>query len=112
ENTRDACHYLWSLHQRGVLDLDFDYMEYEVAHHVPCHVRALEIGTPAANLLRLIPGLKVHVIEKGCSGMAGTWGLKRRNYRNSLRIGLPLISEVRDGPYHAAVTECSTCAIQ
>lgn len=112
ENTQDACHYLWQLHQRGELKLDFDWQDMEVAHHVPCHLRALEVGTPSANLLRLVPGLKVHNVEKGCSGMAGTWGLKRRNYRNSLRIGLPLISEVRDGPYHAAVTECSTCAMQ
>ena len=44
--------------------------------------------------------------------MAGTWGLQRKNYRNSLRIGLPLIAEIRDGPYQAAMTECSTCAIQ
>lgn len=112
ENTQDACHYLWQLHQRGELKLDFQWQNLEVAHHVPCHLKALEVGTPSANLLRLVPGLKVHNVEKGCSGMAGTWGLKRRNYRNSLRIGLPLISEVRDGPYHAAVTECSTCAMQ
>jgi FAD/FMN-containing dehydrogenase/Fe-S oxidoreductase len=112
ENTQDACHYLWQLHQRGGLQLDFQPQEYEVAHHTPCHLRALEVGTPSVNLLRLVPGLKVHSIEKGCSGMAGTWGLKRRNYRTSLRIGLPLISEVRDGPYHAAMTECSTCAMQ
>ncbi len=112
ENTQDACHYLWQLHQRGGLQLDFQPQQYEVAHHTPCHLRALEIGTPSVNLLRLVPGLGVHSIEKGCSGMAGTWGLKRRNYRTSLRIGLPLISEVRDGPYHAAMTECSTCAMQ
>ncbi len=112
ENTMDACHYLWTLHQRGGLQLDFQPQEYEIAHHTPCHLRALEVGTPSVNLLRLVPGLKVHSIEKGCSGMAGTWGLKRRNYRTSLRIGLPLISEVRDGPYHAAMTECSTCAMQ
>lgn len=112
DNTQDASHYLWQLHQRGGLALDFEYQDYEVAYHVPCHLRALEVGTPSANLLRLVPGLTVHQIEKGCSGMAGTWGLKRKNYRNSLRIGLPLISEVRDGPYHAATTECSTCAMQ
>lgn len=112
DNVMEACHYLWQLHQRGGLSLNFTPQEYDVAHHVPCHLKALEVGAPSENLLRLVPGLKVHAIEKGCSGMAGTWGLKRRNYRNSVRVGLPLISEVRDGPYHVAMTECSTCAIQ
>lgn len=112
DNAMEACHYLWRLHQQGGLKLNFLPQEYEVAHHVPCHLKALEVGAPSENLLRLVPGLKVHAVERGCSGMAGTWGLKRRNYRNSVRVGLPLISEVRDGPYHAATTECSTCAIQ
>lgn len=112
ENTQEACHYLWQLHQQGELKLDFDWQDFEFAQHVPCHLKALEIGVPSANLLRLVPGIKVQTVEKGCSGMAGTWGLRRRNYRNSLRIGLPLISEVRDGPYQAAVTECSACAMQ
>ena len=112
ENTQDACEYLWKLHQRGGLQLDFQPQEYDIAYHVPCHLKALEIGTPSENLLRLVPGLKVHRVEKGCSGMAGTWGLRRRNYRNSLRIGLPLIAEIRNGPYLAAMTECSTCAMQ
>lgn len=112
ENTRDACDYLWHLHQRGRLQLDFQTQDYEIAHHVPCHLHALEIGTPSENLLRLIPGIRVHRVEKGCSGMAGTWGIKQANYRNSLRIGLPLITEIRDGPYHVAMTECSTCAMQ
>ncbi len=112
DNTQDACEYLWKLHQRGGLQLDFLPQELEIAHHVPCHLKALEIGIPSENLLRLVPGVRVHRIEKGCSGMSGTWGMKRRNYRNSLRIGLPLIVEVRDGPYDAAMTECSTCAMQ
>ena len=50
-------------------------------------LRALASGTPGENLLRLIPGIGVHRIERGCSGMAGLWGLNRENYRTSLRAG-------------------------
>ena len=45
------------------------------------------VGTPGENLLRLISGLQVFRVEKGCSGMAGTYGLKRENFRTSLRAG-------------------------
>jgi Fe-S oxidoreductase len=44
--------------------------------------------------------------------MAGLWGIKRENYRASLRAGLELISTVRDGPFQIGTTECSTCKMQ
>ena len=59
-----------------------------------------------------MPGGQVTRIEKGCSGMAGTFGLKRENYRSSLRAGWGLISALRDSPYQVGATECSTCKIQ
>ena len=83
-----------------------------MAYHAPCHLKALEVGEPGVNLLGLVPGLRLRRIEKGCSGMAGMFGFDKKNYRTSLRVGLPLILELRGGGYQAGVTECSTCRIQ
>ena len=44
--------------------------------------------------------------------MAGTWGLQRKNYRNSLRIGWPMISSVRKAVGSSPTTECSACKLQ
>ena len=44
--------------------------------------------------------------------MAGTYGLARKNYRNSLRAGWGLISAMRDGSFQAGATECSACKMQ
>ncbi len=112
EHTQEACHYLWQLHQRGRLKLDFHPQRISVGYHVPCHLRALGVGAPAENLLRLVPGLRVTRIEKGCSGIAGLYGVKRNNYRASLRAGLELISTVRHGSFQIGMTECSTCKMQ
>lgn len=112
QNAMEASHYLWRLHQQGQLKLDFHPLEMTVGYHVPCHLKALEVGVPGVNLLRLIPGLNVRQVEKGCSGMAGLYGMKRKNYRMSLRVGLPLITELRTAGFQAGVTECSTCRIQ
>ncbi|MEM8865091.1 MAG: anaerobic glycerol-3-phosphate dehydrogenase subunit C [Planctomycetota bacterium] len=112
ENTQEATQYLWNLHQQGALKLDFNPLAYRVAHHTPCHVRALGVGEPATNLLRLVPELRIVELEKGCSGMAGVYGLKKANYRSSLRAGLPLLTELRSGDYSFGATECSTCKIQ
>ena len=112
ENTSEACAYLWNLHLTGKLQLDLKPVNAAVGYHMPCHLKALGAGSPGENLLRLVPGLNVHRVEKGCSGMAGTFGLKKENYRNSLRAGWPLISAVRESTWQAGATECSACKIQ
>ncbi|MGI9428660.1 MAG: anaerobic glycerol-3-phosphate dehydrogenase subunit C [Bythopirellula sp.] len=112
ENTYEACHYLWRSHQRGKLQLDFSPLPTTLGFHTPCHMKALQVGTPAESLLELIPGLRLERLEKGCSGIAGMYGFKRENYRNSLRAGLPLLSAVRTGSFKVATTTCSTCKIQ
>ena len=111
-NTEEACSYLWRLHQKGQLELDLKPINFVVGYHQPCHARALDSKRSAENLLGLIPGLKVQVIEKGCSGMAGTYGIKRENYRSSLRAGWDLIAALRDPTLQLGVTECSACKMQ
>ena len=44
--------------------------------------------------------------------MAGTYGLHRANFRNSLRAGWPLIKAMRDPALPVGTTECSACKIQ
>jgi Fe-S oxidoreductase len=112
ENTSEACAYLWRMHQNGQLELDLKPVNATVGYHQPCHLRALNVGRPGENLLRLIPGLDVRAIEQGCSGMAGTFGMRRRNYRSSLRAGWNMISALRDPTLQAGTTECSACKIQ
>ncbi|MEE2825183.1 MAG: anaerobic glycerol-3-phosphate dehydrogenase subunit C [Planctomycetota bacterium] len=112
ENTMDACSYLWQLHQQGDLELDFKPVNASVGYHLPCHQRALGPNAPAVRLMRLVPGLQVEWMEKGCSGMAGTWGLKRKNYLRSLKMGLSLINAIRSPTIQVGSTECSTCKMQ
>jgi len=112
DNTSDASAFLWHLHQQGKLQLDFQPVNYTVGYHLPCHLKALNVGSPGENLLRLVPALSVKRIEKGCSGMAGMYGLKRTNFRNSIRAGWGLISSLRHQRWHAGTTECASCKIQ
>ncbi len=112
ENSSDACAYLWKLHVEGKFRLDMKPVNLEVGYHQPCHQRALQIGAPGESLLRLIPGVTVHRLDHGCSGMAGIYGMKRANYRTSIRAGWKLISAVRGGGWQVGATECCTCKMQ
>ncbi|MGE0607090.1 MAG: FAD-binding and (Fe-S)-binding domain-containing protein [Pirellulales bacterium] len=111
-NTSEACTYLWKMHQSGSLQLDFQPVNANLGYHLPCHLKALEVGLPGLSLLRLVPGLTVQRIERGCSGMAGMFGLKRSNFRNSVRAGWGLISSLRNSDIQAGTTECSSCKMQ
>lgn len=112
EHTQEACHYLWQRHQAGRLKLDFQPLKTSLGYHMPCHQRALGVGSPSENLLHLVPQLRINRLEKGCSGAAGTYGMKHKNYRSSLRAGAELISTMRDGSFRIGATECCTCKMQ
>jgi FAD/FMN-containing dehydrogenase/Fe-S oxidoreductase len=112
EHTHEACDYLWRMHLAGKLELNFRPQNLVLGYHQPCHLRALEVGSPGENLLRLVKGVSVRRIERGCSGMAGAFGLRRDNYRASLRAGWGLISAMRDPAIQFGTTECSSCKMQ
>ena len=112
QHSLEACDFLWQLHRGGRLRLDLKPVNASLAYHQPCHLRALDMGTPSENLMRLIPGLVVSEIEAGCSGMAGTFGLQTKEFPRSLRAGRGLTRALRNHRINAGVTECSACKMQ
>ena len=104
--------FLWDLHQEGRLKTDFRPLNLTIGHHVPCHLKALGRAPAGPELLRLIPGLRVHTIDVNCSGMAGTFGLKAVNYAVSLMAGRPMLEEMSRPRVLFGSTECSTCRMQ
>ena len=111
-NSSEAGSFLWQMHTLGQLQLDLRPLNLSLGYHTPCHLRALQVGSPGENLLGLIPGLRLHHVEAGCSGMAGTFGLQQKNFRSSLRAGRKLIARLRDPDLQAGATECSACKMQ
>jgi FAD/FMN-containing dehydrogenase/Fe-S oxidoreductase len=111
-STRDVGQYLAGLHERGQLPPPEHPLRARVGYHQPCHLRALEVGTPGLDLIRTIPELDVEFIDRGCSGMAGTFGLSRDHFRTSLRAGRGLLGRLRDGDLEIGATECGACRIQ
>ena len=111
-NTVELTAYLNELHTAGRLRTDFHKLEVTLGHHIPCHMKALRGLAPAPTLLQLIPGLRVHTIDAGCSGMAGTWGLKSDNYATSLAAGAGMLAELNRPRVLFGSTECSACRMQ
>jgi Fe-S oxidoreductase len=112
QNTSEVCTYLWRMHIQGKLRLDLKPINASLGYHMPCRLKALEVGSPGENLLGLIPGVSVVHMKEGCSGMAGTFGIGRGNYRTSLRAGRKLTRRLRRADIQAGTTECSACRMQ
>jgi Fe-S oxidoreductase len=112
ENTLDVGQYLDGLDARGQLPPPELPLRVKVGYHQPCHLRSLDIGTPGLDLVRRIPEIDVEFIDRGCSGMAGTFGLHRDNFRTSLRAGRGLLNRLRDGDIELGASECSACRMQ
>ncbi len=104
--------YLWNLHEQGRLRTDFQPLALALGHHVPCHLKAIGVPIVGPDLLRLVPGLRVHTIDVSCSGMAGFHGLRADAYETSLAAGAPMLAELARPRVVYGSTECSTCRIQ
>jgi len=111
ENTRDIFEYLARLHAAGQLDTGFTRSLGEVTYHVPCHLRAQNIGTKSADVLRLVPGTTVTAIER-CSAVDGTWGFKKEYYELSLKVAKPLFDAIDASGGRTTVTDCPLAALQ
>jgi FAD/FMN-containing dehydrogenase/Fe-S oxidoreductase len=110
--TVELTSFLWGLHQEGRLRTDFQPLDLELGHHVPCHLKALGQPPAGPDLLGLVPGVQVHTIDVSCSGMAGTFGLGADNYAASLAAGRPMLDELARPQVRYGSTECSACRMQ
>ena len=63
-------------------------------------------------LLKMIPGLELTVLEQRCCGIAGTFGFKKENYAFSQKVGEPLFALIKDAGVEAVATDCETCKWQ
>jgi Fe-S oxidoreductase len=109
-HTKDLFEYLAGLHVNGALDTRFPRALGKVTYHVPCHLRAQNIGTKSADVLRLVPGTTVDVVER-CSAVDGTWGFKKEYFELSMKVAKPLFDAVEQGGPVAA-TDCPLAAMQ
>lgn len=112
ENTVELTAFLGRILDSKRLKTDFRRLDVQLGHHVPCHVKALRAPAVGPRLLEAIPGVRVHTVDVGCSGMAGTFGLKAANYATSLAAGAAMFAELNRPRVTYGSTECSSCRMQ
>jgi glycerol-3-phosphate dehydrogenase subunit C len=112
EHIFDIFQFLRNLKESNGLNTHFKELSLKVAYFAPCHLRALGIGLPALEILRLIPGLKIDHIDADCCGMGGTFGFKKEKYEISREIGRDLAEAIDRLNPEIVVTDCEGCRMQ
>ncbi len=107
--TRDLCEYLFELKREQRLATDFASTPGEIAYHVPCHLKAQNIGFRSRDVMKTIPGARVRLVDR-CCGHDGTWAMKREHFEASMEIGKPAFEELSAGGL--MTTDCPLAAVQ
>ena len=84
-----------------------------LTYHNPCHMQARGLGDAVVRLLSLVPGVVVvPIVQDHCCGIAGTFGMKEKNFALSMQMGRPLFESIEQTGVGVVATGCGTCKIQ
>jgi glycerol-3-phosphate dehydrogenase subunit C len=107
--TFDLSEYVVDIAKREGLADGLHALDGGVSLHVACHARAQNIGQKAAEMLRLIPGADVQVIER-CSGHGGSWGVTKENFDIAVKVGKPVARQAMNAAKAHLASECPLAA--
>jgi glycerol-3-phosphate dehydrogenase subunit C len=107
--TFDISEYVVDIAKRDGLADGLKALDGGVSLHIACHARAQNMGQKAAEMLRLIPGADVNVIER-CSGHGGSWGVAKENFEVAVKIGRPVARQAMNAAKAHLASECPLAA--
>jgi Fe-S oxidoreductase len=85
------------------LALRFNNKPEQVVIHAHCHAKSLANPAAMRRLLERLPERTVTLLDTGCCGMAGAFGMLESKYELSLKVAEPLIRAVKNQPYGTTV---------
>jgi len=112
ENTYELMDYLLGLFTQNKLKAPTKSITEYFVYHLPCHLCAVGDETASIRLLNELCGVKVVDLKAGCCGLAGTFGMQKKNYDLSSKISESLKNALEAAPTKNVLTECAACKMQ
>jgi Fe-S oxidoreductase len=112
ENTYELMSYLRDLLRQGRLKRADGAQAQEFLYHLPCHTLAYGANGACAEVLKWVCSANVRQFGAGCCGMAGTFGMQKKNYELSQKIAGRLKEALDSAPPGVVLTECAACGMQ
>ena len=102
--TFDIDEYVVDIAKKDGLPPGLKPIEGGVSVHLACHARAQNMGPKAAEMLKLVPGTPVDVIER-CSGHGGTFGVLKPTHEVAMKVG-------QAGGAHGELSGACACRVR
>ena len=102
---------LYELRRKDLFNREFRSTPGSIAYHVPCHLKAQNIGLRSRDLMRLIPEVQVTGVD-ACCAHDGTWAMKKEYFELSMKWGEKAFGPLREAGARVMATDCSLAAIQ
>jgi glycerol-3-phosphate dehydrogenase subunit C len=104
-HTFDICEYVVGLAKAFGLAQGMRPVDGGVTVHHACHARAQNMGSKSAEMLRMIPGVKVDVVER-CSGHGGTFGVMKGTHDVAIKVGRPAARQAAKAKNETLCSDC------
>ncbi|MCB0204889.1 MAG: anaerobic glycerol-3-phosphate dehydrogenase subunit C [Anaerolineae bacterium] len=104
----DMFEWLMELRDEDQLKTDFQPLDMVLPYHAPCQYRAHKIGSPALEIMSLIPELDIRESHARCCGGAGTYVYKKEKYQIAMDVGAELFDFVKEQGSDVKMTACNS----
>ena len=105
KNVSDIDEYIVDISDKEGLATGLKEIDGGVTIHNACHARAQNMGIKARDMLKLIPNIKIDVVEK-CAGHGGTFGVMKETYDLAVKVGRPTAKQIKNKNNKYMASDC------
>ena len=105
KNVSDIDEYIVDISQNEGLAEGLQEIDGGVTVHNACHARAQNMGIKARDMLKLIPNVKIDVVER-CAGHGGTFGVMKQTHDLAVKVGRPTARQIKNKNNKYMASDC------
>jgi len=104
-NVSDIDEYIVDISNKEGLAKGLQEIDGSVTVHHACHARAQNMGVKARDMLKLIPNIKIDVVER-CAGHGGTFGVMKETHNLAIKVGRPAARQIKKKNNKYMASDC------
>ena len=109
KHTKDIDEYIVDISNKEGLSQGLNEIDGGVTLHHACHARAQNMGNKARDMIKLIPNIKIDVVER-CAGHGGTFGVMKETHDIAIKVGKPTVNQIKNKKNKYMASDCPLAA--
>ena len=105
KNVIDIDEYIVDISSKEGLSPGLKEIDGGITVHNACHARAQNMGIKARDMLKLIPNVKLDIVER-CAGHGGTFGVMKETHNLAVKIGNPTTRQIDNKKNKYMASDC------